>query len=58
MESICCFGSCCDLHQNRFPGRNLCYTDDIAFLFAAIVVALEDSKNLSFPLRRLHTEHA
>ena len=40
VESICRFGSCCDLHQNRFPGRNLCYTDDIAFLFAVVGVVV------------------
>jgi hypothetical protein len=30
----------CDLHQNRFPGRNLCCIDDIAFLFVAVVVVI------------------
>jgi hypothetical protein len=40
-ESICRSGFCC-LHQNRFPGRNLCYIDDNAFVGApaAVVVAV------------------
>jgi hypothetical protein len=38
VESTCRFGSCCDLHQNRFLGRNLCYIDNIAFVFAVAAV--------------------
>jgi hypothetical protein len=30
-------GSCCDLHQNRFPGPNLCYIDNIVFVFVAVI---------------------
>jgi hypothetical protein len=30
----------CYLHQNRFPGRNLCYIDDNAFLGAPTVVVV------------------
>jgi hypothetical protein len=38
VESICRFGSCCDLHQNRFPGRNLCYIEDSVFVAIAVAV--------------------
>jgi hypothetical protein len=38
VESICHFGSCCDLPQNRFPDHSLCYIDDIVFVFAAVIV--------------------
>ncbi len=37
MVSISRFGFCY-LHQNRFPGRNLCYIDDNAFLGAPAAV--------------------
>jgi hypothetical protein len=40
MESICRFGSCCDLHQNRLTGRNLCDTDNIAFVVSPAAVAV------------------
>ena len=38
-ESIC-RSDFCYLHQNRFPGRSLCYIDDSAFVVvsAAVVV--------------------
>jgi hypothetical protein len=39
-ESICRFGSCCDLHQNRFLGRNLYDNYDIASVSAAVAVAV------------------
>ena len=41
MESICRSESCY-LHQSRFPGRSLCYIDDIAFLGtpAAVMVVV------------------
>jgi hypothetical protein len=35
MESICRFGSCCDLHQNRFPGHSLYDIDNIVFVVSA-----------------------
>jgi hypothetical protein len=38
-ESICRFGSCY-LHQNRFPGRNLCYIDNIAFVVSPVASVL------------------
>jgi hypothetical protein len=38
MESICRFGSCY-LHQNRFPGRNLCYIGNIVFVVSAAAIA-------------------
>ena len=37
MESICRFGSFY-LHQNRFPGHNLCYIGNIAFVVSAPAV--------------------
>jgi hypothetical protein len=40
MESICHFGSCCDLHQNRFPVYNPCYIDNIAFAVVVVVTVL------------------
>jgi hypothetical protein len=39
MESICRSESCY-LHQSRFPGRSLCYIDDIAFLGTPVVVVV------------------
>ena len=47
-ECICRFGFCY-LHQNRFPGRNLCYIEDIVFLDAD-VNALLSHKLLITPL--------
>jgi hypothetical protein len=41
-ESICRFGSCCDLHQNRFSGQSLCYIDDIVFVVVTAVVVAVD----------------
>ena len=37
MECICRFGSCCDLHQNRFRCHNLCYIDNIVFVFVVVI---------------------
>jgi hypothetical protein len=39
MGSICRFGSCYS-HQNRFPGRNLCYIDNIAFVVSPVATVL------------------
>jgi hypothetical protein len=45
VESICRFGSCCDLHQNRLPGRSLCYIDDIVFAIATKSCRVNNNSN-------------
>jgi hypothetical protein len=37
--SICRFDFCY-LHQNRFPGRSLCYIEGIVFVVVSAAVAL------------------
>jgi hypothetical protein len=40
MESICRFGSCYDLHQNRLTDCNLYCSYNIAFVVVSAVVAV------------------
>ncbi|MFL6366941.1 MAG: hypothetical protein ACJ72T_00115, partial [Nitrososphaeraceae archaeon] len=53
---ICCFGSCY-LHQNRFPGRNLCCIGGIVFLVSAIAVLVDAVAAAALSLLDNHVAH-